>query len=57
MDPYDLRVNNHPHALDRLIEAGEAFTITKAGEPVAVCIPIDEYERLISVRTPIATLP
>lgn len=40
------------HPFEDMVLSGETFTITRYGDPVAVCLPIEEYERLITVRTP-----
>lgn len=39
------------HPFEEMVLGGETFTITRYGDPVAVCLPIEEYERLMGLAT------
>lgn len=45
------------HPFEDMVLAGETFEITRYGDPIAVVMPIEEYERLKALTTPIAGVP
>lgn len=40
------QVERAPGVFVQMVSDGESFTITRDGKPVAVVLPIDEYERM-----------
>jgi len=55
MNEYELSrtINSKPPKpnLFDLIREGEPFHITLMGRPVAVCLPVDEYDRLCRIAS------